>query len=192
MGITMVSAERLLVSRWCLAGSGPVLYEKGKSRRGGKGNERGSGRDRWAIVTDLVFSPRGVGRAWAVKNIPLFSSTKPGYIPKRSSFLVRRSVSTLVSFLVFDILSNLPPPDPKMFDRAIIPFFRRLGHVTMPELGLKLASTVVFWVSTFCIVNVIHGVLGLLFVGIGVSEAKRWPPVFGDVGEAWSVRRFWG
>ncbi|KAF9870932.1 hypothetical protein CkaCkLH20_11604 [Colletotrichum karsti] len=39
--------------------------------------------------------------------------------------------------------------------------------------------------------NRIHLLAGLFFVGIGVDEPEEWPPVFGDIRQAWSVRRYW-
>jgi len=29
-------------------------------------------------------------------------------------------------------------------------------------------------------------------VGLGLSEPVYWPPLYGSIGEAWSIRQFWG
>ncbi|MCJ1284350.1 hypothetical protein MMC26_003681 [Xylographa opegraphella] len=36
------------------------------------------------------------------------------------------------------------------------------------------------------------GLLGVIAVGSGLSQPKYWPPVFGPLQEAYSLRRFWG
>lgn len=185
----MVGTERLVVGRWWVGTGGPLGEQKNAVGSGWMGVTAG---EKCSFIIDLLFSPRGVNRAWAAKHIPHFRSSDPAYVPTRAAFLRRRFTSTLVSFLVFDFLANSPPPDPSTFSPSTIPFFRRLDDVTSPELALRLSSTLGFWVNTYCIVNVINGVFALFCVGLGVSEAKDWPPIFGAVGVAFSVRRFWG
>jgi hypothetical protein len=189
VGFAMVATERLVVGRWWVGAGGPLGKQKNEVGGGWRG---ATAAEKWSFIIDLLFSPRGVNRAWAAKNIPHFRSSDPAYVPTRAAFLRRRLTSTLISFLLFDVIANSPPPDPSMFSLSTIPFFRRLDDVTSSELALRLSSTLAFWISTYCIVNVINGVFALFCVGLGVSEAKDWPPIFGAVGEASSVRRFWG
>lgn len=189
VGFAMVASERLMVGRWWVCAGGPLGKRESQVGAGWRVVAAGGGR---SFVTDLLLSPRGVNREWAVKNIPHFRSSNPAYVPTRSAFLRRRLTSTLVSFLLYDAIANFPPPDPSMFSPSTIPFFRRFSDVTSSELALRLSSTLTFWINTYCIINVINGVLALFCVGLGLSEAKDWPPIFGAVGEAFSVRKFWG
>lgn len=52
----------------------------------------------------------------------------------------------------------------------------------------------VYWIwSTFLFVRVAHGSLSILFVAIlQIDSPDEWPPVFGSISEAYTVRRFWG
>lgn len=178
-----------MVGRWWVCAGGPLGKRESQVGAGWRIVAAGGGR---SFVTDLLFSPRGINREWAVKNIPHFRSSDPAYVPTRSAFLRHRLTSTLISFLLYDAIANFPPPDPSMFSPSTIPFFRRFSDVTSSELTLRLSSTLAFWINTYCIINVINGILALFCVGLGLSEAKDWPPIFGAVGEAFSVRRFWG
>ena len=193
VGIALVATERLLVSRWCLRAAGPTLHRLGENgERGGEEVGGAQGKLR-RFITDLVFSPRGVGRSWAVSGIPPFSRTDLTYTPTRSVFLRHRLSSTLISFLLLDILSSLPPPPDSevLFGPARIAYFGRFSEVTLGEFGLRLTSTIGFWVSTYCIINIIHGTFAVFAVGLGGSEPGAWPPIFGHLSEAYSIRRFW-
>ncbi|KAL0941931.1 toxin biosynthesis protein [Colletotrichum truncatum] len=37
----------------------------------------------------------------------------------------------------------------------------------------------------------VHLACALFFVGIGIDEPEEWPPMFGDIRQAWNLRRFW-
>ncbi len=98
----------------------------------------------------------------------------------------------LISFLLFDVIVNFSSSDSFMFFLFIISVFRRLDDVTSSELALQLSSTLAFWMSTYCIVNVINEVFALFCVELRVSETKNWPSIFEVVRKTSSVRRFWG
>ncbi|KAK0624119.1 hypothetical protein B0T14DRAFT_517546 [Immersiella caudata] len=52
----------------------------------------------------------------------------------------------------------------------------------------------VFWVwETQLILSIAHNILAVFFVSVlGWSSADEWPPLFGSIAEAASLRRFWG
>lgn len=71
-------------------------------------------------------------------------------------------------------------------------YFRRIGSVTIRETVIRV------WVSIFAIgysmgfFNTVHNILSIIFVGTGFDEPEDWPPLFGNIQEATSIRNYWG
>jgi hypothetical protein len=71
-------------------------------------------------------------------------------------------------------------------------YFRRLTTVTLRETLIR-TWIVLYW--TFYSVGLytgIHDVLAFIFVGTGFDKPEDWPPLFGSIRDATSVRYFWG
>jgi hypothetical protein len=70
-------------------------------------------------------------------------------------------------------------------------YFRRIGSVTIRETVIRV------WVITFAIgsgigfFNIAHNILAIIFVGTGFDEPEDWPPLFGNIQEASSIRNYW-
>lgn len=70
-------------------------------------------------------------------------------------------------------------------------YFRRIGSVTIRETVIRV------WVMTFTIgysigfLNTVHKILAIIFVGTGLDEPEDWPPLFGNIQEAASIRNYW-
>ena len=142
-----------------------------------------------------LFSQRLVGTPFEVPGVPPFSSKVPSYIPERSAFLRRRALQVFINYLTLDLLGAVPP-DPgsnaTMFSPRLIPFFSRLGEVTAEQIIARVVFMAFTWVSIYCIIQVIQGLVAIVAVGCGITEVKTWRPVFGSLGDAYTVRRFWG
>lgn len=63
---------------------------------------------------------------------------------------------------------------------------------TLRQLAIR-SFVSVYWIwSTFLFVRVAHGSLSILFVAVlQIDSPDEWPPVFGSISEAHTVRRFW-
>ncbi|PTB49606.1 hypothetical protein M431DRAFT_97111 [Trichoderma harzianum CBS 226.95] len=50
------------------------------------------------------------------------------------------------------------------------------------------------WIwSSYAILSGAHGLLAILFVSLlGCDQPEEWPPLFGNITQAYSLRRFWG
>lgn len=71
-------------------------------------------------------------------------------------------------------------------------YFRRLGDVTLRETAIRAWLVTLFlFTSTFVYIG-IHDILAFIFVATGFDNPADWPPLFGDVREATSMRNFWG
>lgn len=137
----------------------------------------------WPILTDILTLPlalRGVGWSFQAKRVPPAS---PQTYPRRVFIL--ESLSSLTwRYLLIDFLSTLiryarlnPGPD-------CIPLTSRgkLEQVAWAAATLAMGA----WSM-----EVIALLAALVAVGTGLSRPAEWPPFFGSVADAWTVRRFW-
>jgi hypothetical protein len=70
-------------------------------------------------------------------------------------------------------------------------YFRRFASVTFRETVIRVWIVTLYIGNSFCTYNTIHKVLAIIFVGTGLDEPEDWPPLFGDIREATSIRNFW-
>lgn len=142
--------------------------------------------------TDVIFNYRGVGTARQVKNLPTFSRSDPDYVPSRSRFLFRRLVSVALGYIVVDFLNSQPPLNVNLFSASKARLFGGLLDLSLEDVAMRVATTLVFWLSLRLTIALIYNAASALFVGFWLSDPEQWPPYFGSVSDAYSVRRFWG
>ncbi|PSS28041.1 hypothetical protein M430DRAFT_15275 [Amorphotheca resinae ATCC 22711] len=70
-------------------------------------------------------------------------------------------------------------------------YFRRLTSVTLRETLIRVWIVTYFIWSSMCLYTTIHDFLSIIFVGSGFDKPEDWPPLFGDIREATSIRNFW-
>jgi hypothetical protein len=71
-------------------------------------------------------------------------------------------------------------------------YFRRLTTVTLRETVIR-SWIVVYWtLYSVGLYTSLHDVLAFIFVGIRFDKPEDWPPMFGSVRDATTVRNFWG
>ncbi|KAL9076087.1 MAG: hypothetical protein Q9161_001134 [Pseudevernia consocians] len=161
-----------------------------------KGKESASSKYDFAL--SFLFGTRGINKPWQAKNVPAFSS--PNYPshplpPTRRQFLLRRSITILLSLLTLDI-GTFYPLHPKIFDLATIPLFARLpsssGGISADEIVHRIANTVANWIVNYAFICFFANSWACFVVAVGWSEPGAWPPGFGSLADAWTLRRFWG
>lgn len=125
-------------------------------------------------------------------------------LPKyRTDFVFRRSAK-LIFYICFNWLilpRILPvlfaPLSLKDFDSVRQTFFRRLfsDHaepVTLREICLRAVFAVLWALPTYVMVDGAHIALSLVFVVVlRVNSPEEWPPIYGDIREAYTLTRFW-
>jgi hypothetical protein len=141
----------------------------------------------WALK--LRFNPRGIG--WTheapLPNHPdsQNASTKKNTSGTRTSFVLRRLFEGVLNVLILDLCTVAAKRNPHFVK----------GH---PELLLEASwtwrtvSVFQFVGMTYCGLRMMHSFLSAVFVGTRISEPEDWPALFGKLGEAYTVRRFWG
>ncbi|TFK34577.1 membrane bound O-acyl transferase family-domain-containing protein [Crucibulum laeve] len=132
-------------------------------------------RFKWAL--SLFLSPRGIGWAHAPSHLPP-APTKLS----RSSFVVLKLRQCFVCILleVFAYIQNASNP---AFTSG-----RPLEEFSYFWRNMGLLG---FGAAAYARINFLYCVFAALAVGVGVSEPREWPELFGGLLEAWSVSRFW-
>lgn len=140
----------------------------------------------------LFFTLRDVGTANAIKNIPPFSTSDPTWVPSRTTFLIRHILIAVTGYLVADISSIMPPIDPQLAAQMNLPVFSRLLDIGLEEAITRFLFTASSWVFGLATLSFFHSSLAVLFVGLGLSEPRFWPPQFGSLKDSQSLRGWWG
>ncbi|KAI9767481.1 MAG: hypothetical protein M1840_005710, partial [Geoglossum simile] len=154
-----------------------------------------AGRLKWAY--ELLLNPRGIGSSSRNKKIPPFSRRDPNYVPSRYGFIARRLAAAVITFTIYKTFTvskgvyffALRDGDYEEEKEAIV---RRLatGGVSMREFYIRAWLTVDFLLTGHCILRTLHSAASAFAVALG-DEPRRWPPLLGDIREAYSLRRFW-
>ncbi|KAF6835110.1 hypothetical protein CMUS01_05904 [Colletotrichum musicola] len=88
-------------------------------------------------------------------------------------------------------------PDQHRIIRPILAQFvfgdseRRYEPLTSRVLMLRAFMSVSWVWANFAALETFHAGLSVFFVVLRFDDPEEWPPLFGSVAEAWTVRRFW-
>ncbi|TLD32199.1 toxin biosynthesis protein [Venturia nashicola] len=143
-------------------------------------------------IVPLLFDSRGMLRHGAPA-----SERKDGE-ENRLSFAIRKlshaTILWLLDYLFTRIL--LPRSLESMeinFDDIAPDKQSFLPSMVYRDLVIRAAlSTQWIW-TTYCLLNAAHDLCAILFVSVlGWDSASEWPPLYGSVSNAYSLRRFWG
>lgn len=153
-----------------------------------------SWRRRLRFGLDVTLNPRLVNTAYQVKNVPRWSGGEPQQVPPRGSFLPRTALIVLLNYLAVDVssLGAQPERNAYLFSDQKVALFRRWNSIGPEEMVVRVLASFMLWLNIYCIFRIFHGLIVLLAVGSGSSKVQDWPPPFGPLSEAYSVRRFWG
>ncbi|KAH8776175.1 hypothetical protein BGZ57DRAFT_953307 [Hyaloscypha finlandica] len=147
----------------------------------------------WAAIS-LLLSARYIGTPWQISKIPHFSKSNLPYIPSRRAFLLRASVVFIITYLLCDSFNLL---DRSEATSAAFPaeheqLFSRLSEVTIKELIARNVATFWFAVVTVLFLTWVYNLFALVSVGSGLCPPAAWPPLFGSLSDAYTLRGFWG
>jgi hypothetical protein len=140
----------------------------------------------------LFFTLRDIGTPHAIKHIPPFSTSNPTWIPSRTSFLLQHMCIAVIGYLVADIPSILPPTDPQQAAQMSLPVFSRLLDIRFEEVISRLIITASSWIFAAAILSSFYSFIAVLFVGLGFSEPRFWPPQFSSLEHSYTLRGWWG
>ncbi|MCJ1314688.1 hypothetical protein MMC25_008370 [Agyrium rufum] len=192
IGWTLQYIEVVLLSKWNYKLShNPKAKELQHTNLAFDGYSENSIWNRLCFGYYIVMSFRHCGTSHEVKNVAPFSYKDPSYVPSKPTFLLQTAATVLLSYAFLD-LAGLAENDPAPFSSSNIPIFKRRDFPTASDLFIRFTSSAAFWLSLWCFLLIIQGVVAFTLVAIDANDVKPWRPAFGPLGEAYSVRRFWG
>ena len=145
----------------------------------------------WFAV-EQATSRRRIGTPWQIKNVSPFSSQDPGYIPSRSSFLLKTATSIFYCQLIWYIGATQQLPDTPFVAIDKQPLLSRFREVTVEEMVFRAGCTASCYVQIVATLKLFPHLFGFVAVASGLSEPAAWPPSFGALSELYSIRQFWG
>ena len=143
-----------------------------------------------AQIIALLWNLRRIGTRWQVKNLPGSSSSGPASW-SRSRFVLRRLTTTFFAYLVLDIMISGPSPDSALISPQKQTLFK-LSSLSMDDLVFRIIGTISFWLSTALLNLVMSNSVAIFSVLSGLSSPAECPRLYGSIGEAYSIRRYWG
>jgi len=157
--------------------------------------ESRTGRVWWQRVlweAQSLWNYRGIGTPKVINKIPPFSMKNQSWIPSRGRFILHHVCSFAVSVLLLRLFLLMPIPDVEAFSATKEHLFSRLSHVTATELLTRTIFTASEWAKAFLSINIMYDIPALIIVGSRLSSPSNWPPIWGPLSGAYSIRRFWG
>lgn len=116
-------------------------------------------------------------------------------IPTKMQFLYRIAKDVQLSVLFLDVISFMGRDvsiNSVYFASSQIPFFTRLRDVTVEEVILRLFASLMPWLVTICLLQVMYDGAAIMVIALGLGRIERWPTLINAWTECWSVRQFWG
>ncbi len=193
--------DTALLSKWTVEAAGPTKSRDGRRTQGyipGSDEPNSSvyesttwGRLRFGYYA--AVSTRNVGSSFEVSGVPHFSTKDPSYVPSRGIFIRQKALLLLSCYLVLDTFTLLSQPDqnPLLYNESEISLANSKNR-SVEKIVIRSASTVGFWVNLYCVIQFYMGSVALVSVALGLSEVNSWPPGFGSLSEAYTLRQFWG
>ncbi|CZR63672.1 uncharacterized protein PAC_13569 [Phialocephala subalpina] len=129
-------------------------------------------KSRWDFGSEVAASTRCFGSEKEVGNVPYFDNVDLKYVPTRSTFLLR---------------SN-----PTLLDDPYIPFFTRIGGVSLEEIITRIRVSLAFWTTAYYYIQFPCSVFALINVSLRAVDLKLWRLAFGSIKTCYTIHGFWG
>ncbi|EMD58400.1 hypothetical protein COCSADRAFT_176603 [Bipolaris sorokiniana ND90Pr] len=140
---------------------------------------------KWSV--SLILNLRGIRYNFQVKNVPktrFWSSERTGTL----RFLTWQVVELALFMLMGDLVAQL----------SIRLFFPTPGLDSMTltirdaNWTASFGKALVFGAGPYFFINMQYILASIVCVGLGINRPEDWPPLFGRLAEATTVRSFWG
>ena len=209
VGGLFIYVESALISKWTFEAQGPTsspgpeslhaTHAKRDNRGGSAITTQTGGGSFWERCKFGYFvttSSRNIGTPNMVKNTPPFSSDNTNYIPSRAAFLCRKAIIIVVAFLAIDLASQGTQPGEQtsvFFSAEAVPIFTgNRQNLAFEKITSRLVAVLLYWICTYLALEGCLSFTNFVFVALGIKDVSLYRPHFGPIGEAYSVRQFWG
>ena len=198
--------EVALISKWSFEAQGPSsgakLLETPRKIQRDESQVRSKSLS-WSQVWErLKFgymvktSSRNEGTPWVVKNIPPFSTKDARFVPSRRYFYWHKLAKIGFTFLFVDLLSQKSKPleeNAQLYSAKKVQIFTGdRNNLTMEQILIRLITVILYWISTAFVIDAVSDIFAVLSVALHIKGVEHYPPLFGPVREAYTIRRFWG
>jgi hypothetical protein len=145
----------------------------------------------------LLFNGRWVGTPLAAPGVAQSVQPASGARDQASrAAFIKRCILTIIAIAAVDTAkSMLVSSALNIGGRDLMPtktmLLRRLSSVTPRELLIRASFAFDTAWTPFAWYTLLHSALSIIFVGPGLDTPEEWPPLFGSIAEAYSIRRFW-
>ena len=169
----------------------------------------------WYRGYKLLFNPRGVGTRWELQNL---YPTQTSFIAKKEQekkhlgqkrsirpywFAIAAQISrALLNYILLCLyyefvdlsthMTILQSDFSPVQETIIRRLFTETSSITSREIIIRnwiaLDKTIpeYLWLSSY------HNIAAALFISVGLDTDSDWPPIFGPISTAYTVRRYWG
>ncbi|PYH43691.1 wax synthase family protein [Aspergillus saccharolyticus JOP 1030-1] len=149
---------------------------------------------RLLAAATVLFSFRGIGTSWmiqSVRPVPARDRLSSGVVLTGS--LVHRVATIMWQVVVLDLIflgyiDDLRRSKPHLFAAGT----EFLGpQSTAEQLRARTILCIVGIIGLGMLMDLTHKLLAIICVGMRISSWDDWPPAFGDIKHAYTVRQFW-
>lgn len=166
----------------------------------------------WTFAYKMLFNTRCLGTKWQVRHAnpsreaPIKSEPSPrvNFILKRLGILLLRYIFLC---LYYDPSFHLYMPDgvpwkredfspgnQQLFWRFLFSFKdleTQARHFLTRGTFIRLYIVYNQVIPDYLILSSYHDILSIIAIGLRIDTPEEWPPLFGQIGQAYSVRRYW-
>ncbi|PYH48329.1 wax synthase family protein [Aspergillus saccharolyticus JOP 1030-1] len=136
-----------------------------------------------------LLTIRGIGTPWQLKQLPAYPRvlrTNPP--PSRTQYAVRHLAIVVWQVLFLRLLAHpsLHPSQPFYDDGQEFSY-------RLTQWPSRLVSTYILGViPSYLFLDILYRCGAMVAVGTGLQTMADWPPLFGNLADAWTLRGFWG
>ncbi|KAL4875656.1 membrane bound O-acyl transferase family-domain-containing protein [Aspergillus karnatakaensis] len=139
-------------------------------------------------MSKIFFCPRGINTPWQVKSLPthprhLIAQAQPG-IP-RWSFLGRQAAILAWQYLALSALVTV--------DSQADSLLGSHSAAAADNWALRTAVVFIVWfIALRLVIDSGYRALSVVAIALTTSAPEDWPPLFGRMRDAYTLRGFWG
>jgi len=119
-----------------------------------------------------------------------------GFVLSRLHHVIFLMLTEVIREIAVQNLVKIQPTDVLEIKES---FFRRLfldvnshsSGIDSRELLIRMTVFLSGVRLSYVQLTILHDIFAAVFVGAGLDEPREWPPLFGDIREAYTIRRLW-
>lgn len=191
LGLLVGTWTARIIDRVYMHAPEKCFKRKGIDDQPGKSLEGYSPIKKFFWAAELMSAARGIGWNWEVGGIP------PSKVQSRRSFVVERIKKTTITFAgiyaTAELAKLILTDDEELRSRGfatVLPLLRN-------SIFLRVFTTAGWLTVVYGHIVLPENLVAVLLVGSGIggrrwADPASWPPAFGEITDAYSLRRFWG